>query len=129
MSGNLLKQARQDAQKIINSGGFEEEITISNPSGILIVQVKGLHSKHWLVHDTDGNLVNGKNAHITISEKELNEKGIVTRNANTGNVDLKNFRVSVKDSTEFEKKYIINECFPSETFGLIVCILGDFKEL
>ena len=83
-----MKQARQDAQKIINSGGFEEEITISNPSGILIVQVKGLHSKHWLVHDTDGNLVNGKNAHVTISEKELNEKGIVTRNSNTGNVGI-----------------------------------------
>lgn len=127
MSGSLLKQARKDARKIINSGGFEEDIQISDPSGILIINVKGLHSKHWLVHDTDGNLVNGKNAHITISEQELNEKGMQTRNQNTGNVDLKNFRISVKDSTLIEKKYIINECFPSETFGLIVCVLGDFK--
>lgn len=129
MSGNLLVQARKDARKIINSGGFEEEIKLSNPSGVFSIIVNGLHSKHWLVHDTEGNLVNGKNAHITVSENELNEKGYQTRDSNTGNVNLRNHLVSVKDATGVEKNYIIKECFPSETFGLIVCVLGDYKKL
>jgi hypothetical protein len=126
MSGSLLQQARKDAQNIIKSGGFEEEIQLTNPSGFLI-NIKGLHSKHWLQHDTDGNLVNGKNAHICISEQELNSLGYATRNERTGNIELQNHKVATKDSTGIVKNYVINECFPSETFGLIVCILGDLK--
>lgn len=127
MAGSLLEQARKDAMNIINSGGFEEDITLTNPQG-LSLEIKGLHSKHWLAQDTDGNLVNGKNAHITISEQVLNSNNYKTRNQ-TGNIDLRNHIVLVKDSTGIPKKYIINECFPSETFGLIVCILGDYKDI
>lgn len=127
--GSLLEQARKDARKIINSGGFEEKITISNPSGVYITEVNGLHSKHWISQDTDGNLINGKNAHICISEKDLTDAGLVTRNPSNQNVALRNYIVSAKDSSGTEKKYIINETFPSETLGLIVCILGDYNEL
>lgn len=127
--GSLLEQARKDARKIINSGGFQEKITISNPSGVLIKELNGLHSKHWISQDTDGNLINGKNAHICIFEQDLIDAGIVTRNPGNQNVALRNYIVSVKDSTGIEKLYIINECFPSETLGVIVCILGDYKVL
>lgn len=127
MSGKLLQAARRDAAKIISSGGFEEDITISNLSQTKSLNIKGLHSKHWISFDTDGSQVNSKNAHVLIDEQILNENGYDTRNARTGNIDLKNHRISVKDSTLMVKEYIIVECYPSETFGLIVCILGDFK--
>jgi hypothetical protein len=126
MSGSLLLQARKDAHSIITSGGFEEDIVLTNTSGFL-VNIKGLHTKHWISYDTDGVPMNSKSAHICINEQELNALGYVTRDARTGNVNMQNHKVEVKDATGIVKTYIINETFPSETFGLIVCILGDLK--
>ena len=62
MSGKLLEAARKDMAKIVQSGGFEEDITFSDPSSGLSAIIKGLHSKHWLSFDTDGNAFNSKNA-------------------------------------------------------------------
>lgn len=126
MSGSLLLQARKDAHSIITSGGFEEDIVLTNTSGFS-VSIKGLHTKHWVSFDTDGLPMNSKNAHINVNEQELNALGYVTRNERTGNVNMQNHKVEVKDATGIVKTYIINETFPSETFGLIVCILGDLK--
>lgn len=127
MSGKLLQMARRDIAKITQGGGFEEDILFSNPLTGEVVELKGLHSKHWIQYDTDGNPVNSKNAHISIMESALNEKGIITRSEKTGNVEMKPWFVTVKDSTGVPKNYIINEIFPSETTGLVVCILGDYK--
>lgn len=127
MSGKLLEAARKDMAKIVQSGGFEEDITFSDPSSGLNAIIKGLHSKHWLSFDTDGNAFNSKNAHISVMESLLNLNGFATRNPRTGNVDLKKYIISVKDSTGLEKKYKIEESLPSETTGLIVCILGDYE--
>ncbi len=127
MSGFLLSAARKDAQRIITGGGFEEDITVSNPNRTISATIKGTHSKHWISFDTDGNQVNSKNAHITIVESDLTDNGFTVRNQNTGNVDLRKYIIEVKDSTDIIKKYVINETFPSETFGLIVCVLGDLK--
>ena len=127
MSGKLLEAARKDALKFISSGGFEEDIILTHPSGLPVLNLKGLHSKHWIGFDSDGNQINSKNAHILISEEVLTLNGYITRNLRTNNIDLEKHRVTVKDSTLIEKEYVIQECYPSETFGLIVCILGDFK--
>lgn len=127
MSGKLLELARRDIAKIVQSGGFEEDIIISNPFTGQSIIVKGLHSKHWISYDTDGNPFNSKNAHISIPESVLNVQGFSTRNAKTQNVDMRMYQIAVKDSTGILKTYVINECFPSETTGLIVCILGDLK--
>lgn len=127
MSGKLLKAARDDAKKFIIKGGFEEDIVLTHPSGFPALNIKGLHSKHWISFETDGSQVNSKNAHILISENILIKQGYQTRNLKTGNVNLVNHRITVKDATLIEKEYVINECYPSETFGLIVCILGDYK--
>jgi len=127
MSGKLLQAARLDALKFISKGGFEEDIVLTHPSGAPFLDITGIHSKHWINFDTNGSQVNSKNAHVLISEKVLIDLEYPVRNSKTGNIDLKNHRITVKDSTLIEKEYIINECWPSETFGLIVCILGDYK--
>lgn len=127
MSGKLLEAARKDIAKIVQGGGFEEQIVISDPSNGISLVLNGLHSKHWISYDTDGAIYNSKSAHISILESTLNENGFITRNERTQNVDLKKYQIAVKDSTGIVKNYIINECFPSETTGLIVCILGDLK--
>lgn len=122
----LLDIARADIKMITQSlSGFGEVITLTNLSSTSII-IEGLHSKHHLGVDTDGNRVNAKNAHISFSENSVIEKGLSIRNC-SGEVNLKGWRVSVKDSTGIDKLYVIREWFPSETTGLIVCILEDFE--
>ncbi len=122
----LLDIARNDIKNIISdAGGFGEDVTITN----LLNQtetIKALHSKHHLGVDTVGNRVNSKNAHISFSEKQLTDLGWSIRNE-SGEVDLKKYKVQAKDSTGVNKLYVIQEWFPSETTGLIVCVLGDYE--
>jgi len=144
MAGNLLKQARKDALKINKAIGWEEDILLSTPDHSLSVKLKGIHTKHHLSIDDLGQRVNSKNAHVLIDEKDLlnafnsdfnndfntdfnSVKSYPYRNQ-TGNVALIGHYVDVADSNGDIKKFIINENWPSETFGLIVCILGDIDK-
>lgn len=127
MSGKLLIDIRKQSEKFIKSGGFEEDIKLLHPSGLPVLDLKGIHTKHWISFDTDGSQINSKNAHILISEKDLINSLYPYRNLKTKNIDLKKHRIEVKDSSGIVKKYVINETYPSETFGLIVCILSDFE--
>ena len=124
----MLTRARNDIKNIVEKGRFQEDIILTHPSGAPVVNITGIHTKHWIQYDGEGNQYNGKNAHITISEKTLVDLGYPTRNQKTGNIDLKNHKVSVKDSSNVVKKYVITQVNPTETFGLIICILGDSKD-
>ena len=126
MAGNLFNKAKAMAKKAVTSVGFQEDITLKTPNGLTTLQTTGLASKHWINFDSDGNAINSKNAHITLDEQILLDAGYPVRNLNQ-EVSLRNHRVSVADSSGVLKEYVIIEVFPSETFGLIACILGDFK--
>lgn len=124
MSGDLLKKARRDARRFMK-GGFSEPIGLITPDGATRADTFGLASKHFINFDTDGLPVNSKNAHICLDESDLVEKGYSARNL-TGEISLINHKIEVKDSTGVIKNYVIQETFPDETLGLIVCILGDY---
>lgn len=102
-----------------NLNEFGVSIEIVTPNGVSTT-INGIHTKHHLGIDTDGNMVNSKKASIAFSESFYQ-----CRNA-SGEVNLKNYRVNVKDSTGLIKNYIIQQWFPDETIGLIVCILEDY---
>jgi hypothetical protein len=122
----LLDLARADIKSITASlTGFAESILLTNPQNNSIT-IQGLHSKHHLGIDTEGNRVNVKNAHVSFSESLVIDQGLSIRNIH-GEVNLKNWRVAAKDSTGIVKQYSIKEWYPSETTGLIVCILEDFE--
>jgi len=122
----ILDQARIDTQRITTDlNGWAVAITFTDLEDE-VVTINGLHTKHHLGIDTDGNMINSKNAHISFSELEIDANGYVIRNSNQ-EVSLKNKRVTVKDSTGIAKDYVIKESYPDETIGLIVCILGDFE--
>lgn len=144
MSGKLLNNARKDALKINKAIGWEDDIKLSTPDNSLTANLKGIHTKHHLAFDDLGQRVNAKNAHVLIAEKDLlnafnpdfdtdfntdfkSMKSYPYRNQ-TGNVALLGHFVDVADSNGDVKKFIINETYPSETFGLIVCILGDIDK-
>jgi len=117
---SLLDTIKSDIQSITsNLNEFGVSIVLTSPNGA-ITTLNGIHTKHHLGIDTDGNMVNSKKASIAFSETFLN-----CRNSNE-EVALTNYRVSVKDSTGIVKEYIVQQWFPDETIGLIVCILEDY---
>lgn len=127
MSGSLLIQARKDAIKYLTKGGFQENISLETPSKSQIIDITGIYTSHHKSYDTEGSPVNSKSSHILIKEKDLIDANYPYKNPRTGNIDLKKHRILVKNSSNVVQKYIINEAYPSETFGLISCILGQFN--
>jgi len=125
MSGKILALAREDSRMYITKGGFESDITIKSADGSLTVSLTGFATKHHISFDTDGTLVNAKNAHICISETELGELGFPVRV--NEEIFLLDCVVTFEDSSSVIKTYIVRESYPDETLGLIVCILGDYN--
>lgn len=124
----LIAQAKADIEAITsNADEFGIIMVIMAPLPLTdTVTLVGLHTKHYLAMDTEGNWVNVKNAHISFSEKFLTDANYPVRNSK-GEVALINHKIDVKDSTGIVKHYIILQSMPDETVGLIVCILGDFE--
>ncbi len=103
------------------------DLTFQNLDKSLSVTVKGLGTSHHLSIDPNTGLpLNARNTHIAISEDVLTDAGYIVRNAN-GEIDLIRHFVSFKNNKGVLKHYRINETWPDETLGLIVCILGDYE--
>jgi len=124
MSGKLLLQARKDVIKIASSGGFQEDILISTKDGSIELAVKGLSSGHHQQFDTEGNPVNAHSTHCTITEQSLIDGAYPYKKQSNGRIDLVHHKIMMKDNTQTERMYVINEQRPNTTTGLIVCILG-----
>lgn len=121
---SLIDTINADIAKITsNLNEFGVSIELIAPT-LETITINGIHTKHHLGIDTDGNMVNSKKASIAFSESLLIAPYPV-RNANK-EVDLLNHLINVKDSTGIVKNYIVQQWFPDETIGLIVCILEDY---
>ena len=119
----LIDRAKSDIKAITsNPDEWAVSIAFTAPTGE-IATLNGLHSKHHMGMDTDGNRVNSKNAHISFSEELLTAQNYPVRK--DGKVKLNGHKINVKDSTGIIGNYVINEAFPDETIGLITCILGS----
>lgn len=125
MAGSLFNLAKRDAKRFNNTGGFQEVITISTPTNDKSLILTGFATKHHINFDSDGLPVNSKNAHCTIDEDILVLNNYPVRNAK-GEINLLKHKISYADSSGLIKNYVIRENLPDETFGLIVCILGDY---
>ena len=122
----LIEQAQQDIKDITtNLDGWGVDMKLVAPD-LTELDLQGLHAKHHMGYDTEGNMVNTKNAHVSISEDILADAGYPYRDAND-EVNLNGHLVTVKDSTRLDITYIIREWYPDETIGLIVCILGVYE--
>lgn len=122
----LIDTARTSIRRITGSlPGFGVEMLLTAPTGQTLY-VTGLHSKHHLGVDTEGNPVNTKNAHVSFHESYLTDASYPSRNAQD-EISLINHSVRVKDSSGRDRTYKIRAQYPNETTGLIVCILGDLE--
>lgn len=124
---SLLDQIKKDVQTITgNAGDFAVSIQLTAPT-LEEATVNGLHTKHHLGVDTEGNMVNSRNAHISIAEALLTAAKYPARNAQ-GEVSMHDHLVRVADSTGVTKSYKVKEAYPDETVGLIVMILTDYED-
>src|ERR1700747_666895 len=97
---NLYDQANKDVQAITgNSAEWGKTILLTAPSGETAIII-GIHMKHNLGVDTNGNLISAKTAHLSFSEENLIAANPYYPLRNLKNeVDLENHKISVKDST------------------------------
>jgi hypothetical protein len=112
--GSILDIARRDIKKIVSNGGFETELIIT-PINQDPVTINGIASRHTQSFDTDGLPMSDINAHCTFIENDLNDNGIVTRDAN-GNLNIKNWIVEFTDEIA-TYKYKFAETWPDNTLG------------
>lgn len=111
--------------KRFSQGGFSAEITFTNPTATKTVVVKGLISKHNLsINPETGLPVSTKNVHISVAESVLIAAGYTTRV--NSEISLKFHKVSFTDASGSSFAFLIDDVMPSETLGLIVCILGSY---
>lgn len=124
----LFNDCIQDAADYTSdSEGFGVSIIITDSNGLTIT-VYGLTAKHHTQVDSEtGAPVSSKVASIAISEQKFYESNSLFRVRNSnGEVDMKGYKVSVKDSTGSTCNYKINTQFPDETIGLLVFTLSDY---
>jgi hypothetical protein len=114
----------RDARKIVTAGGFNTAVTLTTPAGVETA-AQGVCSRHHLEFDTDGYPVNSTNAHILFSETALTALGLTVRNA-ADEVDLNAWLATYVDGTGVSRTYKIVQTRPSETLGLIICIVGRY---
>lgn len=121
---DLLDRARRDARRII-SGGFFTAITFKG-NGINPVEdtvINGTATEHAFLFDDNGRLVVSNNASITITEADLTEADIVTRD-DDNRIVLNNFVIEYADAAGIVGKFHIKHILPNKTLGHIVCMLG-----
>lgn len=120
----LIAQAKADIEAITsNLSHWAVSMTFTTTDNLSSITINGLHTKHHLGVTEEQRRVNTKNASVTISERFLTDAGYPVRI--NGEVQMRDHKVLVKDSTGATCLYIIREWFPDETVGLIVFILGD----
>lgn len=120
-----IEKAIRDAKRFTTAGGFNVPITVTPPGGGDPVIVQGIPTRHVLEFDAQGYPINSTNAHVLFSESALTDAGFTVRNADDV-VALENFLVSYVDGTNVRRTYKIIQTKPSETLGLIVCIIGRY---
>lgn len=124
---SLLDRAKADIKTITtNKNDFAVDMTFQAPNGGPTKTIQGLHTKHHLGIDQEGNQVNSKTAQLSFCEKVLTDLGYPVRNSEN-EVDLNKHLISVKDSTDTLVTYVVQAWFPDETLGLIRVTLSDYN--
>tara|TARA_R110002051_G_C8383178_1_gene445484 strand:- start:104 stop:478 length:375 start_codon:yes stop_codon:yes gene_type:complete len=123
---NLTERAIKDTKQITSNGNDWGVSAVFVAPTAETATVNVIHVKHNTGFDLDGMRVNSKIASIAVSEGVLIDAAYPTRDS-SDEATLKNHRVSISDSTNNVKEYLVSENYPDEKLGLIVLILVDFE--
>lgn len=124
---SLIEQAKKDIERITTDRkGFGVDIRLIAPSGQEVNVVGRSNNIHLSVNPVSGEVVNSRNASVSISEAVLTKLGYPVRNT-SGEVSLKKHIVFTKDSSGRMGQFVVKEWYQDQTVGLIVMILGSHE--
>lgn len=125
---SLQNRAKLDMQRFTadDTGFFAVECVVKHPDGLPSINVKGLHTRHWMGFDPDGVAVHTVIASLGVSEQQFIDGGFAIRDVN-GEVDLKGHLIDAPDSNGVVKNYVLREVFPDENLGLLILMLGEYQ--
>lgn len=106
--------------------GASIPMTITTPDGSTTADIRGLGMSHHLSFDTEGQMVNTKQSHVSIHENVLIKAGYPVRN-DKDVVSLHKHKIEFADHRNVIKPYLIIQAFPDETLGGITCMLGEYE--
>lgn len=125
---SLMDLIKRDIQNITGSSNdFGTALEFTSPGEEPVtVTINGLATRHNTQVDTSGNVVNTRNVHCSFAEALLTAEDYPVRT--DGEIMLEQHKVAWTDATGVKKTYIIEDCQPDETVGLLVCRLGEYTE-
>lgn len=119
--GDILDMVKRDARIILN-GGFSVPLTLTN--GVESVEINGFATVHSQVYDPEsGTHILGDNSNISFSEKDINDLGVVTRNAD-GKIIIQDWIVEFDHAIGHVKAKLV-EPMPDSTLGVVKCLLRN----
>lgn len=127
--GGWLDQAREDAREYINGtvddeGGWTTPLTIT-PTGESTVVINGFATVHSQGFSEEGLPIITENSHVSFHEQDLNDLGVVTRDAK-GHLIVKNWLVEFDHAIGHVKAQLKIQQ-PDSTLGLIVVTIGKYE--
>ena len=131
MAGALLDIMRADNKFILDQGGFQTDLTITSKDGLTTIVVFATVTLHHTQIDPDTGLyANVKNGHFVLNTETLEELGfpVFASTKRPNDPYLKDARVEFLDASGKLQKMICNDVRPSNTFGCISVLLGEYKE-
>ena len=126
MNGSLLNQMRTDVQNIVNSGGFQTSIKITDLAGATQT-IEGLASLHHTSFNSEtGEIINARNAHVTFALKDV-VLNYYTDMKHTNTINMTNWIVEFEDSNGKQWKFKALDIRPDYTFNVVTVYLGDYE--
>lgn len=123
----LMDIAKSDAKAYMTDTeewAVEQLWAVTN--GVMVVSktIRGTAFKHHLKVNDLGAVTNSKNARVTVHVDELEAAEYPYRDTN-GAIKLLKHRVTFADVSGTQATYVVQEQWPNDMLGLVVCTLGD----
>lgn len=120
---SILDFAKRDYQGIVkDSDSWSVPIKFTSINSIS-VDVIGHGMSHNTSYGTDGQVVNGKNVHVTVVTADFIDGGYPLINSE-GRISLTRHTVAFMTEGVLNQ-YYVSQYYPDETLGLITCILSE----
>jgi len=129
-NGALLNMARADNKFILDQGGFQTDLTITNAKNTFTTTIYASVTLHHTQLDPDtGLFVNAKNGHFVLNTQTLEELGFPVFSSTQRPEDpyLKDAVVDFVDASGKDHKMKCIDVRPSQTFGCVSVILGEYE--
>ena len=124
--GDVLNMAIEDVENILSSGGFEVDVDFETKDHVTSVNIEAIAMQHHMAFNTDGQVVNSDQPHVTVSEAVLNAAGFPVRNGDN-EVAMIGVIIKYTDALGVEGSYVVSENLPDNTLGLITLILSRYE--